>query len=340
MKKRLIIIAIALTMVVALFGLTGCSFISSAIGNISTTQSGRLEIGNVAPSTVTDYGTINSYEVAQTVASIVMPATYELTVELTYSYNIGGLWGGEQRTASASNQGTGFVINEDGYMITNAHVITLENAEQFSGLKFISRKVYANVANSTIMLECRIVAYNEDLDLALLQIVREGTTHSGQPYTLTDEFAHVTFFKYSDTYTEGEPALYYGETAIAIGNANGYGISVTQGVVSVPYQLFTNDDGTISKMVQTDATVNPGNSGGPLCNAYGAVIGVNTLKIVEEYVENMNMAIPTYEVLNFIDEIGDGSYKAGSLIGSDFNTYTSTEQCKYYTTTDRSYVAQ
>ena len=339
MKKKTLVLTLSLAMAVVMLALTGCSVLFNGIEPGISSSGNRLEIHNTAPSTVTDYGSINSYEVAQTVASIVMPANYELTVELQYSYSVRGMWGSEQRTSEATNHGTGFVVNEDGYMLTNAHVITLEDDDLFENFSYISRKVYANVADSTVMLQCEVIAYDEQLDLALLKIMSEGTTQSGQSYSLSDDFVYATFFDYSADFSEGA-SLYYGETAIAIGNANGYGISVTQGVVSAPYRIFDNDDGTTTKAVQTDATVNPGNSGGPLCNAYGAVIGVNTFKIIEENVENMNYAIPVYEVLNFLDELADGSYKAGSLLDGSFNTYTGTVQCKYYTTTERAYSAR
>lgn len=80
-----------------------------------------------------------------------------------------------------------------------------------------------------------------------------------------------------------------GETAIAIGNALGYGQSVTTGIVSATGRTL---DGVSGKLIQTDAAINPGNSGGALLNAKGEVIGINTAKVATDAVEGMGYAIP------------------------------------------------
>ena len=105
-------------------------------------------------------------------------------------------------------------------------------------------------------------------------------------------------------------ALQVGEPAIAIGNAMGYGQSVTTGVISaVNRESTTTDEQTGEteetgvKLIQTDAAINPGNSGGPLVNANGEVIGINSSKLASTTVEGMGYAIPISDVSDIIDNL-------------------------------------
>lgn len=105
-------------------------------------------------------------------------------------------------------------------------------------------------------------------------------------------------------------ALQVGEPAIAIGNAMGYGQSVTTGVISAVNRESTTTDeqtgeteGTGVKLIQTDAAINPGNSGGPLVNANGEVIGINSSKLASTTVEGMGYAIPISDVSDIIDNL-------------------------------------
>ena len=109
-----------------------------------------------------------------------------------------------------------------------------------------------------------------------------------------------------------------GDFAIAIGNANGYGISVTQGVVSAPYRNFTSS-GINTVAIQTDAAINEGNSGGPLANKYGAVIGINSFKTVTSTSESLGFAIPSYIVMSYIDSVN-------SAKGLNINYYKTQER--------------
>lgn len=93
-----------------------------------------------------------------------------------------------------------------------------------------------------------------------------------------------------------------GEAAIAIGNAMGYGQSVTVGVISALNREITVD-GVTYTLIQTDAAINPGNSGGALINAYGQVIGINSCKLSDESVEGMGYAIPISDVMDIIEEL-------------------------------------
>lgn len=95
-------------------------------------------------------------------------------------------------------------------------------------------------------------------------------------------------------------SLSVGEPVIAIGNALGYGQSVTTGVVSALDREMDNFEGTY---IQTDAAINPGNSGGALLNANGEVIGINSAKIASDQVEGMGYAIPISDVTDIVNDL-------------------------------------
>ena len=137
-------------------------------------------------------------------------------------------------------QGTGFIITRDGFIITNAHIL--------SGGKTVKTLNYEQQEIKTAF-----IGYDSNLDLALLKIVGEYS-----PLRFTD----------SDN-------VQVGERVIAIGNPLGLQFSVTQGIVSGIHREGPNG---LEAYIQTDAALNPGNSGGPLINANGRVIGINNFK--------------------------------------------------------------
>ena len=97
--------------------------------------------------------------------------------------------------------------------------------------------------------------------------------------------------------------LQVGEQVVAIGNALGYGQSVTSGWISALNRNISTDDGTSSGLIQTDAAINPGNSGGALLNMQGEVIGINSAKYADSAVEGMGYAIPVSQAQDIINEL-------------------------------------
>ncbi len=339
MKKsyKLIISAVCMLLVIALaavFG--GCSlgdYIISGNGNGSYgdyTQV-NLNLGNFS----------NDDEGASTekVAAVAMTATYVVNCQITFSYtsqSMGWPYGGiysKTETGKSSAGGTGFVISKDGYMITNAHVINVEDWSDYKNFEIVSREIRVAREGFDESYTCTIIAYNEQLDLALLKIDTNGKDVTFNNY--------LPFYRFGETATDDTDTLHYGETAIAVGNANGYGISVTKGVVSSPLRKFQNSDGTITQAIQTDAAINPGNSGGPLLNAFAAVIGVNSFKIVTTNTENMGYAIPAYVVTDFIDSLVDGTYDTANTTSATHGEAFSgkVDGLVYYVATTRAYTA-
>ncbi len=138
-------------------------------------------------------------------------------------------------------QGTGFIITDDGYIVTNAHLL--------SGGKTIESTSYEKEKIST-----ELVGYNAELDVALLKI--DG--------------------KYNSLNLGNSDETQVGERVIAIGNPLGLQFSVTEGIVSGIHRPGANE---LNIYIQTDAALNPGNSGGPLINKKGEVIGINNFKL-------------------------------------------------------------
>lgn len=167
------------------------------------------------------------------------------------------------------------------YVVTNKHVILDTNVKQ--------TKVYVYLGYEDVEVEAQILGYDAKMDIACLSF--EHTTYI-QPVEFGD----------SDK-------LEKSSFVIAIGNPEGYDYfgSATFGIVSSPLRYLSSDtdgDGVQdfnSPYIQHDASINPGNSGGGLFDIEGKLVGINTLKIVEEKVENMGFAIPSNDVLYLLE---------------------------------------
>ena len=201
--------------------------------------------------------------------------------------------------AAAESSGSGVIIDDRGYIVTNYHVIA--DCETVSA-------VFAD--NSEAKAE--IIGYDRRTDLALLKAEKEGLTAA--------EFA------------DKEPEV--GEAAYAVGNPGGpeFAGTVTKGIISGVNRTLVTDDGSTFSLIQTDAAINPGNSGGALCDEHGEVVGINALKISEIGFEGMGFAIPADTVREIIGELLEkGSVQRGALgvylictidetIAADYNT--------------------
>ena len=169
----------------------------------------------------------------------------------------------EQDSLAPSSMGSGVVLTQDGYIITNAHVV-----EGASGINVL-------FADGTEM-DARIIGVDEKTDLAVIKVAGEGLVPA----------------EFGDS-----GALAVGERAVAIGNAAGqFDGTVTQGVISGLDREVTvtvgGRDVTMS-LIQTDAVINPGNSGGALVNRFGQVVGINSARMNSAFFEGICFAIPT-----------------------------------------------
>lgn len=176
----------------------------------------------------------------------------------------------------SDSEGSGIIYSEDGYIITNYHVIK-------SAINNSTAKVQVTLSDSTQALDATIVGGDETTDLAVIKVDKAGLTAA--------EFGVSAELK-------------VGEIAVAIGNPLGQELagSVTVGYISALNRKLTTD-GRTYKLIQTDAAINPGNSGGALVNSQGQVIGINTVKIGATEVEGLGFAIPADDALPIIKEL-------------------------------------
>lgn len=193
--------------------------------------------------------------------------------------------------------GTGTVISADGYLITNAHVIK-------------NSRIYAVkvVMPSGETYQAKIIGYDTWTDLAVLKIDAEGLT----PVVFGDS-----------------ELIEIGQDVVAIGSPGGekFQNSLTKGIVSaVGRELSINK---YVRYIQSDAAISPGNSGGPLCNIYGQVIGINTAKTTATNYEAMTFSIPSATVQEIVNELLHYGYVrnrprigfAGTEVSSDMQYY-------------------
>lgn len=195
---------------------------------------------------------------------------------------------GRQYREEASGSGSGFIIgqNENEILIaTNNHVI---NEATTIGILFIDK----TTATATVKGKA------PNSDLAVLSVDIKQLSEA----TL-DEIRIATL--------GSSEAIELGDMAIAIGNALGYGQSVTVGYISALDREITVDKVTL-KVLQTDAAINPGNSGGALLNSKGEVIGINSVKFVSDSVENIGYAIPVSEAIPIVNRLMNHTVLADS----------------------------
>ncbi len=197
----------------------------------------------------------------------VMPAVVSITNIYTETTSF---WG-QSYSSEAQSSGSGIIVNENEeelLIVTNYHVVQAADSLK---VQFI---------NDTVA-DAQVKGADSNMDLAVIAVKLESLD--------ADTKNAISLAKLGDS-----DSLKVGEPAIAIGNALGYGQSVTTGVISaLDRQIEISEDGsTTGKLIQTDAAINPGNSGGALLNVKGEVIGINSNKIGGSAIEGMGYAIP------------------------------------------------
>ncbi len=189
-------------------------------------------------------------------------------------------YGGAGRTQESVSVGSGVLIQQTGdalYIVTNYHVV--------SGATTLS----ATFADDQTY-EAQLVGGDEANDIAVIRVPLSSVSAST-----------LSAIQVAAVGDSGD--LKVGQQVVAIGNALGYGQSVTTGVVSALERSLTNDAGQTGTYIQTDAAINPGNSGGALVNMDGQVVGINTAKLASTEVEGMGYAIPMARVAEIVSGI-------------------------------------
>lgn len=196
------------------------------------------------------------------------------------SYNF-GFWGGfNNQSYEAGVSGSGIIIGANDtelLIVTNAHVV-----ENVNNLKV--------TFGDNTEVDAVVKGMKTDSDLAVVAVKLDDIS--------ADTMSAISIAKLGSS-----SDVEVGEAAIAIGNAAGYGISVTTGIVSAVGKSLTVDNVVYDNLIQTDAAINPGNSGGALFNANGEVIGINSVKMSDTKVEGMGYAIAIESVKDIIDDL-------------------------------------
>lgn len=219
---------------------------------------------NQTPSTLTSISLTNYSQTGMSVANKVRPSIVGIKVE----YVANSIFLRNSTTASA--EGSGIIISEDGYILTNNHIVNSTSNNSYYEIEKAS-KVTVYLYNDETEYPATIVGTDEQTDLAVIKIDKTGLT----PAELGDS-----------------SNVQVGEFSMAIGNPLGMESSVTAGIISAVERKVTDSDGKTFTLIQTDAAINSGNSGGALVNAEGKVIGINTLKLSGTGIEGMGFAIP------------------------------------------------
>ena len=231
--------------------------------NLSNSSSGSQSSGYVDQVSLSNYSDTAVYA-----ANKILPSIVGIQIEYNVT-SMFSIFGGNQ-ASTATATGSGIIISDDGYILTNNHVVSSSESEAYYQVSEAT-KITVTLFNDDTQYEATIVGTDEETDLAVIKIDATGLTKA--------EFADSDSIK-------------VGEFAMAVGSPLGLQSTITCGVVSAVNREVTDTDRKTYTLIQTDAAINAGNSGGALVNSEGKVIGVNTLKLTGNDVEGMGFAIP------------------------------------------------
>ena len=247
-----------------------CSLCGGVIGSgvtyfITDRNGNNNSSGNIVTADPVSFATDNTALSAADIYKKVAPAVVMVSTKSVQSVN--GWF--QQET---EGMGSGFIINNDGYILTNYHVI--DGAKEVTVTLSDNREVKASVVNYDADQDVAMIKINEDIEVP--GVVELGDSDALQP----------------------------GEEVLAIGNPLSKELSstLTKGIVSALNRSVETETGVSTNLIQTDTAINSGNSGGPLINTKGEVIGINTLK-ASDGAEGIGFAIPVNDVKDKIESL-------------------------------------
>ena len=249
---------------------------------------GEVSIPTVSnPSTNTTIKLSEDTTVGTYAAQKILPSIVSIKV----TYSVSSMFGSQQGTASST--GSGIILTEDGHILTNSHVVNSSSSSSNNASMFYqiseATKVTVKLYKDDTEYEAKIIGADSVADLAVIKIEKTGLTPA--EIGNSDE-------------------LQVGEFAMVAGNPVGLDFSTTQGSISALNREITDDEGNEHVLIQTDAAINSGNSGGALVNSKGQVVGVNFMKIASTSVEGICFAIPVTPNMEIIQQLmQDGKVK-------------------------------
>ena len=267
---------------------------ASASAQTASSSSSLLKATTpVSTGSASSSGSLDVSSVAESVMPSIVSITNKSVQEVQNYFSMFG-YGGQAQEVESTSVGSGIIIGKNDtelLIVTNNHVV--EGADTLSA-SFIDNSVY----------EATIKGTDSDNDLAVIAVPLSSISD--------DTMSQIAVAAVGDS-----DSLKVGEQVVAIGNALGYGQSVTTGIVSATDRTLSSSDSSDSNAlisstvttkvtptyIQTDAAINPGNSGGALLNMNGEVIGINSAKYSSEEVEGMGFAIPITEAKDIINNL-------------------------------------
>lgn len=265
------------------------SFVSAVVGGacalgvyigLNKEPAKTIETSKINTNSIVETGTQNLSQVSLTnysdtaiyAAQKALPSMVSISVE--YDVNYMGM------KKAVAGSGSGVILSEDGYILTNNHVISSADSSSFyqvSDAKSIKVKIYGDDTEYS----AEIIGTDSQTDLAVLKIDKTGLT----PAELGDS-----------------SSVQIGEFVLAIGNPYNLDYSVTAGIISALNREMTVENTTYN-VIQADCAINSGNSGGALVNSKGEVIGITTLKLAGDGIEGVSFAIPVNETVPIYKEL-------------------------------------
>ena len=237
---------------------------TSKINTNSIVETGTQNLSQVS---LTNYSDTAIYATQKALPSMV-------SISVEYDVNYMGM------KKAVAGSGSGVILSEDGYILTNNHVISSADSSSFyqvSDAKSIKVKIYGDDTEYS----AEIIGTDSQTDLAVLKIDKTGLTAA----ELGDS-----------------SSVQIGEFVLAIGNPYNLDYSVTAGIISALNREMTVENTTYN-VIQADCAINSGNSGGALVNSKGEVIGITTLKLAGDGIEGVSFAIPVNETVPIYKEL-------------------------------------
>ena len=287
--------ALAIAVVLAAGAGFGGGYLLSRNTAPAPTSSGTMTINQVAANNAEGTTNASSSDVTPVTTSDIVKKTANSVVEIATEGIKTGTFARQYVTKGA---GSGVIISEDGYIVTNHHVIDGAN------------KITVTLRDGTTTYDAKIIGSDEDNDIALLKIEATG-------------LSPATFGNSNN--------LVVGDYVVAIGNPLGtLGGTVTDGIISALAREVTIENKNLT-LLQTNAQISPGNSGGGLFNAKGELIGIVNAKDSATEVEGIAFAIPVNKVVDIIRDLKDYGYVTGKIdTGMRFVDISSYDTAFYY----------
>lgn len=239
---------------------------------IETSKTNTSSIVETSNPNLSQVSLTNYSDTAIYAAQKALPSMVSISVE--YDVNYMGM------KKAVAGSGSGVIISEDGYILTNNHVISSADSSSFyqvSDAKSIKVKIYGDDTE----YDAEIIGADSQTDLAVLKIDKTGLTAA----ELGDS-----------------SSVQIGEFVLAIGNPYELDYSVTAGIISALNREMTVENTTYN-VIQADCAINSGNSGGALVNSKGQVIGITTLKLAGDGIEGVSFAIPVNDTIPIYKEL-------------------------------------